>query len=852
MNEPQVLAPPSPAGIRAELTARLLANIVGPEGGEHEELDTGAVREYYLVGMLAPRVRAEADAEAFDGQQDTLAVEGPSDVEESAPDVSAPPPGHQLVPSSLGMTFGVTSESEEIRFDAHWGRYERVAHDSDAATPKPVWRRAPAGGNCDVVLRAGAFGPLAPDPVQPEVVLRGRMRRAGDHWVVTVFLVNNQIEQKVNKDEAWAFQAQVGAEDAAGRTIFLKPWDRRADDVGNEETRALDMAYRNDVELAVGHATGVHVVRDPSDRRRALRVETTAVPVAEVAATVAPGAADIPELAQVTLDMAELAAADDEQLARGLRPLVSAYRSWIGRHEARIGDPGEHLEGFEEVAESTLAHARRAASRIEAGIDLLDPASVRHNPDASEAFRFANRAMWQQRVRSQAAERRLTDPGADHDAILAAADQPEYHSWRPFQLGFVLVNLPSLADPGHSERGPGDEGLVDLLWFPTGGGKTEAYLGLAAFTLAIRRLQGSIGGYDGTDGVGVLMRYTLRLLTVQQFQRAAALICACEVIRREAAAAADLRWGEVPFRLGLWVGAKVTPTRTAQAARSISETKHSSWYGGGSSPVKVTACPWCGTSVDAARDAEPDGVRGRTLVFCGDPMGRCPFSRRGAPGEGLPLVTVDHEIYRLVPSMVIATADKFAQLSWEGATRALFGRVTRRCERHGYRHPDLDQLLGEADSHHRRGAHLEARTVTGGPLRPPDLIIQDELHLIAGPLGSLMGLYETAIDHLSTWSLDGRVVRPKVVASTATVRRADVQARQVFWRSLEVFPRPALTPPTRSSPSSATRRWCPVGSTSGSALRVSGSRRWRFAFTWRCWERDRPYSNATARRSTRG
>ena len=140
-----------------------------------------------------------------------------------------------------------------------------------------------------------------------------------------------------------------------------------------------------------------------------------------------------------------------------------------------------------------------------------------------------------------------------------AARGDEAASWRPFQLAFILLNLPALTDPAHPERRSGGGGaLVDLLFFPTGGGKTEAYLGLAAYTFAIRRLQGVVGsGADarnGGDGVAVLMRYTLRLLTLQQFQRASALICACETIRREVLAAGDKRWGTTPFRIGLWVG----------------------------------------------------------------------------------------------------------------------------------------------------------------------------------------------------------------------------------------------------------------------------------------------------------
>ena len=790
--EPTVLAPPSPGEIRAELERTLIANILGPEAGEREELVTDtAVHEYYLVGMLAPR-RGGPEPGEFDGQQDGLAVEGSTEPEEASPDIGVPS-GPSFFPSSLGMTFGVVGDATDVEIEARWGRYERVTLETDAGDgPRGAWRRSPAGGACSLALSEGTFGPLTPDEGQPGVIVRGEVRHVSDHLVVTVFLVNDQEELQTRKDEAWLFQASLTAIDPDGRPVFRQPLLLDEAGSASQEERALDMAFRDEAEVAIGHGTGVHVDPDPDDPRRAFSVRTTPLPTAEVPRSDPPTASDFAGLAAVELDMAVLARSSDEELARLLRPLVHTYRDWVRHQRARIGDPASRLRGMEDAAEAALSQCERVAARIEAGVGLLDPSSSSYDSRAAEAFRFANEAMWLQRVHTLAVARRHAEPTLRLDEALGEVDRPEHHRWYPFQLGFLLLNLPSLANPLHAERGPGSEGLVDLLFFPTGGGKTEAYLGLSAFTLAMRRLQGILDGYDGSDGVGVLMRYTLRLLTVQQFQRAAALMCACEHIRSERAGSGDLSLGAVPFRLGLWVGATVTPTRGTQAAKAIEEARGTAYYGGRSSPVQLTSCPWCGAPVSASKDADYDAVRKRTILYCGDTLGRCPFTRRHAAGEGLPVVTVDDEIYRLVPSMVIATADKFAQLPWQGATRALFGRVTRRCERHGWRHPDLDEILDERDHHQRRGAHPAARTVEGGPLRPPDLIIQDELHLIAGPLGSLMGLYETVVDHLSTWKVDGRAVRPKVVASTATVRRAETQAHQVFWRRLEVFPPPGL------------------------------------------------------------
>ncbi len=175
--------------------------------------------------------------------------------------------------------------------------------------------------------------------------------------------------------------------------------------------------------------------------------------------------------------------------------------------------------------------------------------------------------------------------------------------------------------------------------------------------------------------------------------------------------------------------------------------------------------------------------RGRTFIYCSDPLGRCAFSRKNAP-EGLPVLVVDEEIYRCLPSLLIATVDKFAQMPWNGATQMLFGQVDKKCSRHGFRSPDLE----DKDQHRAVGNFPPARSVPHRPLRPPDLIIQDELHLISGPLGSLVGLYETVVDRLSTWEVDGKQIRPKVVAATATIRRAPQQVYALFMRQVNVFP----------------------------------------------------------------
>jgi hypothetical protein len=299
-----------------------------------------------------------------------------------------------------------------------------------------------------------------------------------------------------------------------------------------------------------------------------------------------------------------------------------------------------------------------------------------------------------------------------------------------------------------------------------------------------------VAARDGTDGVAVLMRYTLRLLTAQQFQRATALICACELLRQERVAAGDLRWGSVPIRAGLWVGSGVAPNNFEDALRQLEEARSTAGEGQVGGVQQFAVCPWCGEPLDLGRDGYADKPRRRIYLFCGDPDGRCPFSRARST-EGLPALVTDEEVYRLVPALIIGTVDKFAQLPWRSATAHIFGHVISHCPRHGYRNADADEWC-RGGGHPKAGDLPAAQPLPVQRLRPPDLIIQDELHLISDALGSMVGLYETLIDELCTREEHGAKVRPVFVASTATVRRARAQVQQVFARDLCVFPPPLI------------------------------------------------------------
>ncbi len=651
------LKAPTPLQLRAELDKLVRRDLLGPAGGEREELEERNVRGRYIVGLLAPKGQS-----LLPDDDDGLAVDG-ADVGQDGKAATAVPQTASMLPSSIGLTCTVSGAATAIRVTAKLGHYRRVRSDAlppdDKGNAPLVWQRRPKEGTAVLTLRNGELGVFYPDPDNQDVYVRGICRQRDKAWTVTLFLVNAQSEPEKNKDEAWLFQPELivtAPEDAPDKAIFIKRPLPDGLDNQNSEDRAMQMLYRREVEFAVGHGVATHAALSALSWERAVEIRTAVIPSYEVEMMESPTAAEIPLLAETEFDMKTLAERETGGFADLLTPLTRAYAAWLTRQEAKTAGSAD-LDGYQVEATAALANGRETLRRIEAGITLID-----NDPQAAEAFRFANRAMWYQRTRSIYASQARQGQKPDMKAI----DIPQNRSWRPFQLAFLLLNLPGLVNPAHPERSDPTQALADLLWFPTGGGKTEAYLGVAAFAMGIRRLQREVGGHSGLAGVTVLMRYTLRLLTLQQFQRATTLIAACELIRRNDPA----NWGAEPFRIGLWVGQSSTPNWTKQSAEAIKQDRgmwQGKGVGGKGTPYQLTNCPWCGRPIDPGKNIRVETVeqgRGRTFQYCSDPLGRCPFSYKQSPDEGLPIVVVDEEIYRRLPTLLIATVDKFAQMPW--------------------------------------------------------------------------------------------------------------------------------------------------------------------------------------------
>ncbi len=673
-----------------------------------------------------------------------------------------------LDPSSIGISCVVDEAVGAIEVIASWGEYGKVERSEDPTETTAIDREddpdAPRRGRTqfdwvrtpiekETLIPATPTDKAESKELADGVWLEWTARRLGDALVISIFLLNSREapEGKRPSDELWLYQPKLTLHGTGAPFLPRSRLRQHADP--DPDIASADLIYRNRREFGTGHGIAANW-KTGEDESRAESVWTETIPDVTVRIVAPTGAENAP-----ALHMDTLADCDGPELKTLIAPMLDAYETWIERREAELAE----LSSLDApVAADHMQLARRSLNRMRAGVTALAS-----DPHALRAFRFANAAMAEQRRRT---ERVLhTRRGEPPPAQISA-------EWRPFQIGFMLLCLPGLIDPSDDDRE-----IADLLWFPTGGGKTEAYLGLTAFTLAYRRLHGDDGSYDYSTGTAVLMRYTLRLLTIQQFGRALTLLCACENLRTRA----PELWGKERFTIGLWVGQSATPNNYVDAKDALETLKRGTGVYT-SSPYQILFCPWCGTDI-APNDYVSDDELERTLVKC--PNHACEFSASHSE-LGLPALVVDEEIYRNPPSLLLATVDKFAQMAWNGRIQSLYGRVLRRCPRHGF----LSTGEKHPNSHNEtRGFPAVTVAAVEKPLAPPDLIIQDELHLISGPLGTLVGIYETVVEGLCGREHDGKRVRPKIIASTATIRRANRQIEGLFARDSAVFPPLGLT-----------------------------------------------------------
>ncbi|MEQ8974165.1 MAG: helicase-related protein [Coleofasciculus sp. C1-SOL-03] len=657
------------------------------------------------------------------------------------------------LPSSMGISFlGEFHQDSQLLVKA-WGGCYRAKIVKVSGKERTWWLRKPIeftvefDGNqlCQQQeKRLNQTAKIQGLDLSVEVFSRPDPEKREGVRLITVCLVNRSSSGVLGRHEINLFQSGFEATLVSQKGeahILPYPGQRLSGIEDDEEEQSLALLYRHMKTYGVGHGCAANWDKEATNDR-VKTVIAECLPTFETP-SITPDIKreDGSSLEVPMATLAGLVEGDDGFAA--LQEVVERYENWI---EVKRNEKITTLEGqYHNAAHSHLDECERAAQRMRDGLNYLQ-----HDTRVKRAFQLANHAILLQQISSRGSLRRANydkkarklNFSAPYQAPNSLQAGENRGKWRAFQIAFLLMSLQSTAQGNSPERE-----TVELIWFPTGGGKTEAYLGLSAFALFMRRLNNK-----DDAGVHVLMRYTLRLLTAQQFQRASALLCAMEYLRRQ-----HPELGKDSFSIGIWLGSATTPNTRKEAVYSLNQLQRSS---SAENPFIIGKCPWCNAQMGRYNGQLPRGVpkvlgyqpSAGTVVFkCPDQA--CEFK------NGLPIYVIDEDIYYYRPSLVIGTVDKFAQLAWKPKARALFG----------------------IDSDGQRQSS------------PPGLIIQDELHLISGPLGSVVGLYETVIEEVCTDRRGEQAIKPKIVCSTATIRRYADQVKALYGREdVVLFPPPGL------------------------------------------------------------
>ncbi|AKL94715.1 helicase domain-containing protein [Clostridium aceticum] len=691
---------------RNEIVSELRKMLIGPFE-EKEKLDTSkAPMSFYLGGKLAP---FGSTFEIINEQEHEVNTKELIEGENLDEIISNRNP---FRPSTMGFSFQM-KKLVPIELKVSWGMYDEnnqriPINERLVFTPK---------NNKKINLHEPGM-------------LNCKVKEKNRVYHVSVFLMNRY------KRDSYPLQSEVMFQTFVS-VSFDKKYALSILNKADESNYQDELFYKYVQEYAIGHGVSTNY-RCDGDK---CYVESDWLPNYELPIV------EHRRISNITYEMMEIAKMNKEDLIEKLSYVPSVYEKWLVEQVKTISSLPHHLH---QIANENSAKVSKIISRIKKGIDIL-----KNSEECLRAFQFANEVMALQRAQSKVANHYRNTGERTHEL-----PQGE---WRLFQIAFILMNISGVSDLESVDRE-----IVDLLWFPTGGGKTEAYLGISAYTMGLRRLKGIWNQPETYSGVCIMMRYTLRLLTIQQFQRATAMICAAEVIRKKN----EETWGLEPFRIGLWIGQASTPNKLTDALEKLTEIREGNTVLQGN-PMQLQHCPWCGESLTVNNY---DIQQYNQITICGNR--KCPFSSN----EGIPALTVDEAIYRYVPTLLIGTVDKIAQIAWGKDIRELFGRKTH--------YSPLQGFVNEKSfpSSHRGG--IKTKKIKN--LLPPDLIIQDELHLISGPLGSLTGLYEIAVDFLCQRKHNEKKIGPKIIASTATIKGADEQIRRLFGREASQFPLPVL------------------------------------------------------------
>lgn len=673
------------------VTEIIKKDLLGPVE-ENEILCGERPLEYYILGKLYPRDNMSM------GYSSSANEDSKELIEEDVISYI-----NERNPSSFGLSFSIYNEVEEIIIKSKAAKYNIIDRnlakdhlkfeDNKYSENTIFWQRTEINfDDIVIVVNDLIVGKALNIEIQNNLAINVLLHKIYDDGskTITVTMINNHISSEDYNENCLKSVFQPEILISSKQKNSFSDIRRNVHVSQNIEIEELSLLYRRVHDYASGHGCAVTWEINPDTEIMELKTEF--LPEYELIQMMPSSRFD-----HKVLGMKYLAESTKNDVIDGLKEFYISYSSWIEKIE----------NDSKKLSTQYIDAAKRNVIRCRSTLNVIDKSiSALNNPDVFKAFSLANKAMFEQR------KKMLNNIGKlENDVEI---------KWYPFQLAFFLQEIYSFANPLSDERKK-----VDLLWFPTGGGKTEAYLGIAAFVIFLRRIKNGIN----SDGVTVLMRYTLRLLSIQQFERASALICACEIIRRNQ----NIEGGEIS--IGLWGGEKLTPNKLSRADKILNSDNDEEF--GESNPALLKNCPWCG-SILTKKNYICDFSKKRMYIKCNN--NNCNFK------DGLPIYLIDEEIYEHMPTFIISTVDKFAQLTLNSDTSSIFG--------------------------------------IGKNKLPPELIIQDELHLISGPLGTIIGLYEAAMKKLCEYN--GHYA--KIVASTATIRNAKEQINALYASDFTQFP----------------------------------------------------------------
>lgn len=740
--------------VRDIFVKELKRDLIGPEYND-EDILTEDPSQAYLTGMLCPVDSEVEETEELDEPyleplvRSTIENENTETDEEETKNEKIGKDKTKKRQNSLGLKMYTDKELKKLKAIIRWGEYKKDKRFDEKSNKEiSIWVRKIINHTIIIPLDEESYKINLPKKGMLEniqLMLKKVSIKGTTNNLLSIFLVNKNID----KTKKSIYQVSMEISDVENTAIFIPENLARKDKSDFQE-----YLYRNKPIFAKGFGCAAEWFNFNS--KNASVIKTSFIPTHEVEgmSTELPYDSKYGDLPNDYFSIRKMAIDQNPfSLLDKLNNLADRYNNWINDLTFDSVDDQKSARMAMDKCEDSL-------KRIREGIDIL-----RNNSKAYRAFIFMNEVMHTQiSMKNYSKNNQIT--------TLENELSKENFNWRPFQLAFILQNIRGIIDPSSKDRE-----LVDLLWFPTGGGKTEAYLGIIAFLLGYRRLtRDEVSSYNKDGGVTVILRYTLRLLTTQQRDRLTRLISAAEYLRVQDRQS----FGNSEFSIGFWVGGQVT----ANKLEDLQEKYKKEWQVRKEYEKiekQVIECPCCGSKNPnfkylPNRDTSTQKVG--IKIFCKNT--ECYYHQ-----NHIPVYLVDEEIYRKAPSIIISTVDKFARLPWDEKTANIFGRVDRYCQKCGY--------IANGENHKTRHYNPPAKVYQVKEFYPPELIIQDELHLITGPLGTIYGLYETAVENLCTAKIEEKIYPPKYIAATATIKNAEEQVKKVFGRlSSSQFPPPGL------------------------------------------------------------